>query len=145
LKCNFFFTKNHELQLVFESQTQNSPLVVFAQFIGMRIILLFIVFSAESVRLIDVIAHENNEVSSYVRDLITDFNRQEPATKDVAILKFNVDLKSTQNVDDVFEDIRRAIPNENPVLVPKMERIVHRNLPDMAFIIIVSEVGNDVS
>lgn len=106
------------------------------------LVLLFCVTTASS---IDVLSDGGNEMFSYVRDLISDYNKQQQANSDVAIFKFNMNSKSTKTVDCAFDDIRRAIPDVNPVVMPPNKDVQGRRLPETAFIIIVSDAETNVS
>jgi hypothetical protein len=91
----------------------------------------------------EVMSVGHDKDSTFVRNLIIDYNNKEPAMKDVVLFKFNE--YSKWNVDDAYESVRKAIPTENPVLTPKMDRITDCRLPEVAFIIIVTDTAESVS
>jgi hypothetical protein len=102
----------------------------------MSFVLVFMLM-VKSLTAFEVEVMRNDKVSSFVRDLITDHNNKHPAMKDVAIFEFYE--RSSRDVADAFEDVRKAIPTENPVTATEMERITNRRLPEAAFIIIVTD------
>jgi hypothetical protein len=112
----------------------------------MKASLVILLLCAQNVNLLELIGKFDDEISSYVRDLITDYNIKELATNNVALLKFNLNPIFKQHVDDVFEDVRKAIPAKNPIFCPAIDEppVVNR-LQNPAFIIIVTDAGNHVS
>lgn len=109
----------------------------------MRLLVIF-VLCVGSVRLIEIIGQGNDEVFAFVRSLISDNNRKSRSTNDVAVVKFNLNRKSKQNVEDMFDKVLKAIPKQNPVFYPT-KFITGKRIPDLEFFIIVSDAGDDVS
>jgi hypothetical protein len=83
-----------------------------------------------------------NEITSYVGDLVSDYNRKHPENiNDVAIIQF---MKYRDNffIDKLIE----KIPKQNVVLMPEMEKkIKDQHIRTTAFIIILADNFDAVS
>lgn len=95
--------------------------------------------------LLSVKRNENQKVSSYVKDLVSDFNVKDKNTHDVALFCISKSKWSKLKVEDIFEDISKAV-SDFPVHSSPLNKVIEdRNLRVSSFTIIVSDVSETVS
>lgn len=88
---------------------------------------------------------ENKEIVDYVKSLIEDHDKKNQETNDVALFRLS-NSGSSQQVDDLFEEISESIPKTTPVTFPALNEFISgRNLRASSFSIIVSDISSVVS
>lgn len=102
--------------------------------------------SGSSGSLLGVKSDDNQAISLYVKNLVSDFDLSDPSTHDVAINRLSSSDMTKQKVHDMYEDIRMVIPKTMPVHESPVDNMIeNRNLRPAAFNIIVSDVSDAVS
>ena len=109
----------------------------------LSLLLIIIISSKCSAKSLQIEENENNEISLYVKLLINDFNKKYPAAKDVGI--FTLSKIDHREVNDLAEDIRKSFPDTVAVNSPSFNRAENFDLRTYSFIIIVSDVTENVS
>ena len=90
--------------------------------------------------------HQDEEISAIVRRLIEEFNSKEPQTSDVVLLKSLVDEKHRQRLEDISQSVVKAIPEENIVTTPQVNKVIRNERTRKAtWIIIISDSKDVVS
>lgn len=103
-------------------------------------------FTQGSGNLIQVKENENEEISSYVKALISDYDAKDSSTKDVVVFGIARSKNSLQKVDEVLNDIYAAIPDGVAVYSPPIGEVVRdKNLRSSSFVIIVSDISVGIS
>jgi hypothetical protein len=102
------------------------------------------IFSAVQLHALDL--DQNIQIAEFVANLIKDLNSQSSDTRDVVVLRFGMFSNNSAAVDDVFDLIIKAVPEENPLVVPAFN-VVYKdiNMREAAVVIIVSDALNAVS
>ena len=90
--------------------------------------------------------NQYEEVSNLVRKLIVEMNFKDSTTRDVVFLKFMVNEKSQQKLDDIIESVIKLVPKNNIVTTPKLREVTrNERTRKAAMIIIVSDSSDGVS
>jgi hypothetical protein len=89
---------------------------------------------------------QNMQIADFVGKRIKDLKSQSSETRDVVVLRFGMFSNNSAAVDDVFDLIIKAVPEENPLVVPAFN-VVYKdiNMREAAVVIIVSDALNAVS
>ena len=89
---------------------------------------------------------ENEEITSFVKDLIEKLDSKDSYTKDVAVFRLSRFENSRQRVDNAFEDIRKIIPSTVAVISPPLNKVIDDlRLRKCSIVITVTDVLNAVS
>lgn len=89
---------------------------------------------------------ENLIISSYVRKLVMDLPNRDPGSHDVAMLLVNKQRSLKQEISDLFDEIRSAIPESSTVLLPSLKKpVIGRQQGVASFIVIISDTSDAVS
>lgn len=87
------------------------------------------------------VEESGGKVPGYIRDLIKDFNKKDSNIHDVVI----IDLEN-ESSDFLLNLILMDIPEENPVIIPKVgTRLDDTRLRSASFVIITADLFNNVS
>lgn len=113
----------------------------------LKLLTVVLVVRSSSGSLLDVKSDDNEVISTYVKNLVSDFDLKDASTHDIVMFWLSHDENSKRKVDDLFDDIRAAIPKTMPVYEPPStgKVIENRNLRLAAFNIIISSVSDAVS
>lgn len=88
---------------------------------------------------------DNEAISTYVRNLIFDLAQKDSRTHDIAIFRLNQFKHTKQQIDDMFEDLCKAVPKNVIVSYPPLSRtITKRNLRPTSYTILVTDISNTV-
>lgn len=83
--------------------------------------------------------------STFVENLVDDFNKKNSMTHDVALLKLGLYKETKQKVDDVYDAIIRKVSGKNSVMLPNLaETSKNRDMRKAEITVIVSDVFNSV-
>jgi hypothetical protein len=115
----------------------------------MRYLKIFVVICCFSFidgkRLIEIKNHHEN-VLNFVKNLMTDLNSQNSAKTDVVLLRLGVYKNTKRTVDDIYESLIDALPKENALMTPQLNKIqIGRDMKKAGVIVIVSDVYDAVS
>lgn len=83
----------------------------------------------------------SNKIPGYICELLKDFNHKDPNIHDVLILNLG-----SESSKDVLSGVIQEIPEENPVILPKLgKRLDDTSLRPVSFVIITSNTFDMVS
>jgi hypothetical protein len=139
-EVDFFHKTFHELHKHFSLQTNQTT---FIEQMRVKIVLVALLVSsfeasAELKRKSESSVTVEKGPLFYVRELIEDWNRKHSQIGDVVL--FNIGNESVQR-----ENIAKAIPKENPLVIVDPENCNRMGVRKAAFIIITTETLNAVS
>lgn len=86
-----------------------------------------------------VIVESEHKIETFIGDVIQDFNVKDPKIHDVAIVQLG-----TKASTDLYHEILRTIPKENPICLPQLDRVVNKKRR-VSFMIIFIDNYNAVS
>ena len=87
---------------------------------------------------------DNNKIAIFIRDVIKENNLKTKTVGDVAIFKIS-NGRYWEEIDRIYDQICREIPEENPVLKPDQSQVVKNpKLWVASFIIIVANANHPV-
>lgn len=94
------------------------------------------------------LAHNDGNylISRFIKNLLREFELGNSRINDLGIFRISKFGRSSQRIDDLYEDVYDAIPWTMPVHYSPLDKIVeNRNLRVSSFIIIISDVANEVN
>ena len=87
------------------------------------------------------VGESDNKIPQYIRELMKDFNEKDLNIHDVAI----IDLLS-ENSENLVNQIMMQIPEENPVIIPRVNKnLLDNSLRQASFVIIIADIYDVVS
>ena len=87
------------------------------------------------------VVDSGSKIPKYIRDLIKDFNKKDLNVHDVVILNLE-----SESLNLFINEIIMEIPEENPVIVPKLDvRLDDTRLRPASFVIIIANTFDMVS
>ncbi|CAO1357776.1 unnamed protein product [Diamesa tonsa] len=67
------------------------------------------------------IVQKEHKIATFIGDVIKDFNEKDSKIHDVAIVRLG-----TKTLTDLYHELMRTIPKENPILFPRLDEVVNR-------------------
>ena len=115
---------------------------------SIKFFLILFMINGSAAKLLQIIRNEkeNEEITSFVKDLIEEFDSKDSYTNDVFVFRLSRFENSRQKVDNAFEDIRKIIPSTVAVISPPLNKVIDDlRLRKCSIVIIVTDVLNAVS
>lgn len=112
----------------------------------LKVLTVFLTLEVSRGNLISVEKNNNSAISSYIHNLLAEYETKTKSTNDVVVFKMNKVDSLSDEVDDLYEGICKSIPKSMPFHLSPLGVVVeYRNLRPTSFTIIVSSESNPVS
>lgn len=112
----------------------------------LKLIIVFLLLNNLESKFVEEESDLSEIVSSYVKSLITDLGTKRLSTQDVSIIRLNMFNASKRQVNNLYADICKIIPDKNPILLAPLDQNVQDcMLRTSSLFILISDFHDGVS